>query len=91
MLVRGLLPRVAALYCAALSGTLALVGGTLASSRFVLVRRGVLVDWSAPASVWAALPLAPWPMIATGLSVLAIAAAYSVPPLRLSANALGEW
>lgn len=91
VLARGLLPRVAAAYMAVATFVLAFSGGVLCVARYLDVRLGV-----APASLLsldgfrAALALVPWQFVALGLAVLAVAAAYSVPPVRLSANALGE-
>jgi 1,4-dihydroxy-2-naphthoate octaprenyltransferase len=91
VLARGLLPRVAAAYMSALTALLAVVCGVLTVVRFLDVRLGV-----APASLLSvggfrdALLLVPWQFVAVGFAVLAVAAAYSLPPLRLSANALGE-
>lgn len=91
VLAKGLLPRVAAAYMSFLTCGAAVSFGVLTVVRFLDVRLGV-----APASLLsldgfaAALLLVPWQFVALGLAVLAVAAAYSVPPIRLSANALGE-
>ncbi|EDQ90769.1 uncharacterized protein MONBRDRAFT_31623 [Monosiga brevicollis MX1] len=84
---------------ALLMGLVLLVGATLAGAtcvaRYAILREHVsLPDTydleTVPALLAEILRAAPWPFVAFGLSTFAVAFAYSLPPLRLSANALGE-
>ena len=51
---------------------------------------GVQPSFSSWDVILSVLKQIPWPFVLFGLSVIFVSAAYSLPPLRLSANALGE-
>eukprot|EP00730_Choanoeca_flexa_P011515 TRINITY_DN26969_c0_g1_i1.p1 TRINITY_DN26969_c0_g1~~TRINITY_DN26969_c0_g1_i1.p1 ORF type:complete len:393 (+),score=71.36 TRINITY_DN26969_c0_g1_i1:30-1181(+) len=84
---------------ALLMGMLLLVCATIAGAacvvRYAMIAAGVVfpTDWTATTimSLLQDIALAtPWTFVLFGISTFVVAWAYSLPPLRLSANALGE-
>jgi 1,4-dihydroxy-2-naphthoate octaprenyltransferase len=74
---------------------LAIMAGAACVIRYTLLHAGVVLPsiWSLDSVaelILAVLHSVPWGFVLFGLSTFFVAWAYSLPPLRLSANALGE-
>jgi 1,4-dihydroxy-2-naphthoate octaprenyltransferase len=86
----GLLSRNTALLVGVAFAAASLLGGYCTVHRYLTHRRGVDVSFASWHDVETIVVNIPWDFVALGVSVLIVAVAYSVPPLHLSANALGE-